>query len=62
MPDRFENPSLVEFDHHRWYSLIHIVDRFGTDRWFKASADSYDTDGDGLYFTEVDANGEEVRP
>lgn len=61
MPDTFIAPKKVEFDQHRWYVLIHIVDRFNTDRWFKASADSYETGGDGVYFCEVDRDGHEVR-
>ena len=61
MPDRFDNPQLVQFMHSRWHTTIRIVDRFGTERWFKASADSSDTWGDGLYFAEVDANGNEVQ-
>lgn len=60
MPDRFETPQVVEFIHSRWWTTIRIVDRFGTERWFKASADSHDTECDGLYFSEVDANGNEV--
>lgn len=61
MPDRFPDPKLVEFDQHRWYVLIHIVDRFGTERWFKASADSGETDGDGVAFYECDRDGEGIR-
>lgn len=60
MPDRFVQPALVEFNHSRWHTIIHIVDRFGTERWFKASADSYYTEGDGLYFAEVDVNGDPI--
>lgn len=60
MPDRFEAPQVVEFIHSRWWTTIRIVDRFGTERWFKASADSSDTWNNGLYFAEVDANGNEV--
>ena len=61
MPNTFANPKLVEFDQHRWYVMIHIVDRFGIERWFKASADSGETWGDGVYFAEVDRDGKEVR-
>jgi hypothetical protein len=61
VPDLFLHPRSVSFDQHRWYVLIHIIDRFDTHRWFKASADSGETWGDGVYFAEVDANGEEVR-
>jgi hypothetical protein len=61
MPDRFDHPELVEFLHSRWQTVIYIVDRFGTDRWFKASADSHYTEGDGLYFAEVDREGNEIR-
>lgn len=58
--DRFENPRLVTFDHHRWHTLITIVDRFGVTQQFKASADSGDTYGDGLSFTAVNTLGEDI--
>ncbi len=60
MPDRFVNPKVVEFIHSRWHTTIRVVDRFDTERFFKASADSYDTEGSGLYFAEVDVTGTEV--
>jgi hypothetical protein len=60
MPSRFVQPKAVEFIEHRWHVIIRIVDRFDTERWFKASADSYDTEGSGIYFAEVDAHGESI--
>lgn len=60
MPDRFVQPKVVEFIHSRWYVTIRVVDRFDTERFFKASADSWDTEGSGLYFAEVDATGTAV--
>lgn len=49
MPDKFIRPERVEFDEHRWYTIVTIVDRFGYTRRFRIG----DHDGDGVYLREV---------
>lgn len=57
---RFEQPRSVEFDVHRWYTVVIIVDRFGVTQKFRIG----DYDGSGVYLTAVDEFGEdsEVTP
>lgn len=51
---QFTDPRSVDFDVHRWYVIITVVDRFGTTQQWKASADAGDTGGDGISFEPVD--------
>ena len=60
MASRFESPAVVEFLESRWDVTIRVVDRFGFERFFRASADSYFTEGNGIYFAEVRADGEPI--
>jgi hypothetical protein len=61
VPDTFDSPKSVEFIRGRWDVTVCVVDRFDCERFFMASADSYFTEGSGIYFAEVDGNGEPIK-
>jgi len=61
MSNLFPNTQMVAFTVNRWHVNIHIVDRWGHDRYFRASAHPADTGAAGIYFSEVDENGTAIK-
>lgn len=57
-PTRIEQPRSVEFDVHRWYTIIIVVDRFGVTRRFHCGQDP--DDGGEPGFWEIDQFGKDV--